>query len=71
MVQPIYKTYETVIDPATGAEKTVLIHTETADAVKLGDFYPKQIATAIPWARMPRTASRLSLVRVLPTPASL
>lgn len=48
MVQPIYKTYETVIDPATGAEKTVLIHTETADAVKLGDFYPKQIATAIP-----------------------
>ena len=48
MVQPIYKTYETVIDPATGEEKTVLIHTETADAVKLGDFYPKQIATAIP-----------------------
>ena len=48
MVQPIYKTYETVIDPATGAEKTVLIHTETADAVKLDDFYPKQIATAIP-----------------------
>ena len=48
MVQPIYKTYETVIDPATGAEKTVLIHTETADTVKLGDFYPKQIATAIP-----------------------
>lgn len=48
MVQPTYKTYETVIDPATGEEKTVLIHTETADAVKLGDFYPKQIATAIP-----------------------
>ena len=48
MVQPIYKTYETVIDPATGEEKTVLIHTETADAVKLDDFYPKQIATAIP-----------------------
>ena len=48
MVQPIYKTYETVIDPATGEEKTVLIHTETADTVKLGDFYPKQIATAIP-----------------------
>ena len=48
MVQPIYKTDETVIDPATGAEKTVLIHTEKADAVKLGDFYPKQIATAIP-----------------------
>lgn len=48
MVQPTYKTYETVIDPATGEEKTVMIHTETADAVKLGDFYPKQIATAIP-----------------------
>ncbi len=48
MVQPTYKTYETVIDPATGEEKTVMIHTETADAVKLGAFYPKQIATAIP-----------------------